>query len=358
MGIVCLTLLVKNESRSMRQTIESACEAVDCCVVLDTGSTDGTQQIARDACDACGIPLFLYEEPFVDFATSRNRSIDLSRGKATFALQLSGDEFLFGGPALRDFCKSATNGVYSVTIRSGGLEFPSTRLVRPDDSWRWIGVVHEYMAKNGSPPPAGIVPGAYITHEGFDPARKVARFKQDEVLLRAERARDPSNARAAFYLAQTLEDLGRLPEAFVAYHERIALGGWDEEIFEAKFRLGRISERIGRPWFETEALYLRAFKYHPWRAESLFAIAQHWSGAGRHDVAVLFAERAYRLPHPGRGLFIDRDVYTWKAADALATSAYYTGKRALGSEALRKALAEAPPEQQARLEKNLSFYAR
>ena len=91
-------MIVKNEASSIVGTIESVRGIVDRYTILDTGSTDGTKELIREAFR--GTPGNIYEEPFVDFATTRNRAIELEGTKSIFALMLSGDEYLRQGALL------------------------------------------------------------------------------------------------------------------------------------------------------------------------------------------------------------------------------------------------------------------
>ena len=70
-----LAMIVKDEAPRVRATLDSARPHVDSWAVLDTGSTDGTQAIVREAMS--GIPGVLREGAFVDFASARNRALDL-----------------------------------------------------------------------------------------------------------------------------------------------------------------------------------------------------------------------------------------------------------------------------------------
>ncbi|HKH28553.1 MAG TPA: hypothetical protein VKA61_09485, partial [Sphingomicrobium sp.] len=190
---------------------------------------------------------------------------------------------------------------------------------------------------------------------GRDHARKILSGTRDLELLRAERKRDPSNARTAFYLAQTLEDLGRAREAHQAYKDRIALGGWHEEVYEARFRLARTALAMGQPWESAQAFYLEAFSAAPHRAEPLFEIALHWQRVGNHPLAFLFGQRAMQLPYPERDVMpVNGAVYSHLALEVVGASAWYIGEYAIGEAALRRALAVRPgaPE----LLKNLEFY--
>ena len=65
------------------------------------------------------------------------------------------------------------------------------------------------------------------------------------------------------------------------------------------------------------------------------------------------------LPRPAEDiLFIDAQVYAWRALDELAVSAFYTPLRDLGRAALQQLLAERryPASEQTRIEANRPFY--
>lgn len=360
--LLALVMMVKDEAKSLRAAFESVRGICDRALVLDTGSSDGTQALAR-ALFREVLPGELVEEPFVDFATSRNRSLELASGKSVFALLLSGDEVLVDGAMLRATCErlrdqdGPAHGAYHLPLEMGGVRFDSARLVRLAHGWRYVGAVHEVLCKPGLPPPSIRIEGCAIRHDlvGRDPDRKRRGWLRDLELLRAQRTRDPSDARTAFYLAQTLEDLGRFEEALPAYAERVALGGWREEVYEAKYRMARLAERLGRPWPEVQERYLDAFSFAPHRAEPLAALALHHQQEGNHALAFLFGQRALQLPYPAQDtLFVQRDVYSHLAAEIVGASAWYIGEYAAGVAALKRALEARPgaPE----LLQNLEFY--
>lgn len=58
----------------------------------------------------------------------------------------------------------------------------------------------------------------------------------DLPLLTKKRAKNPNDTRVAFYLAQTYDLIGDLENALKAYQERIDMGGWLQEVFEAHLR--------------------------------------------------------------------------------------------------------------------------
>jgi tetratricopeptide (TPR) repeat protein len=361
--LLSLLMMVKDEAKSLRASFDSVRGVVDRALILDTGSTDGTQALARELFTQT--PGTLVEEPFVDFATSRNRALELCTGQSVFALLLSGDETLTGGASLRAFSgehrsrQGDAHGAYSIAMRLGSLQFDSARLVRLDQGWRYVGVVHEVLCKPSAPPPSIRVPGCSIVHDlaGRDPERKRQAWLRDLQLLQRAHQTNSSDGRTAFYLAQTLEDLGRHAEALAAYQRRVDLGGWREEVYEAAYRMGRCAEGAGLPWTRAQELYLNAFELAPHRAEPLCAIALHWQRAGNHALAFLFGQRAMQLPFPTQDtLFVQREIYDHLAAEIVGAAAWYVGELEIGERALRQALAARPDAPE--LLRNLDFYLR
>ena len=45
---ICLTMIVKNESKVIRKCIDSVRDYINYWVIVDTGSTDGTQDLIKE----------------------------------------------------------------------------------------------------------------------------------------------------------------------------------------------------------------------------------------------------------------------------------------------------------------------
>lgn len=82
-----LCMIVKNEAETLERCLASARPHVDEIVIVDTGSTDGTQEIARRYAD-----VFDEIEWPNSFSIARNHSFDLATG--TYLLVLDGDEYI------------------------------------------------------------------------------------------------------------------------------------------------------------------------------------------------------------------------------------------------------------------------
>ena len=69
------TQVLKNEAQSIGGMIESLKGVVDRYTIVDTGSTDRTKEIIKESFG--DTPGDIYDEKFIDFATTRNRAIEL-----------------------------------------------------------------------------------------------------------------------------------------------------------------------------------------------------------------------------------------------------------------------------------------
>lgn len=356
-----LVMIVKDEAAGIVATLESVRPWIDRWTILDTGSTDGTQDLIRKT--LADIPGELHEEPFVDFSTSRNRALELHGEVSAFTLMLSGDELLHDGARLRAFCeahRSTSAGAFYVEVRSPGLAYKSARLARASAGWRYTGVTHEVLVGPDSPPTI-TVPAVFVEHGNRRTAAESrSRWELDLKLLRTAPVGD---TRAAFYTAQTLECLGMFRDALAAYDYRISLGGWAEEVYESLFRKARVLGRLGCLWAEVQQAYLDAYAFDPRHAEPLYEVAKHWHALEQYALAYLFASRAAALPVPDVALFVDAEVYAWRAADLAAVNGWYLAEKTgdstvleAGHAAASHALAGRPDDE--RLRANRDFYLR
>ena len=257
--LLVLVMIVKNEARKIRETVESTRGAIDSAVILDTGSSDSTQQILRRTCGSAGIPLEIYEEDFVDFATTRNRVLQLAGNRTEFVLMLSGDETLANPHELRTFVRQrsgycgSTEDVFNLRVFMGPKAwYWSERLLRGDNhakpgwpraensTWRYVGVTHEayinptrtlsnnlfinYVGDTDNSqlqPLLDEVPGSFwISHDAQRTVEESQmRLRQDVQLLEAYLDQSEGysdrwqHTRAIFYLAQSHRSLNNLDVA-------------------------------------------------------------------------------------------------------------------------------------------------
>ena len=364
-ALLSLLMIVRNERKSIVKTLASTLPHVDRFTILDTGSTDGTQEIVAQLSEEYGVPGRIHEEPFVDFATCRNRCIELANQEATYFLSMDANDELRGGTALNTWCRNYRGKTgpefhsFLVRVKWNHEIFTMQRLFRSDARCRYKGVVHEYLATEHSA--TLVVEGVHVFHERhLDEDKSRARWEQDCVLLEEELRRKPDDLRSLFYLGQSYVSVGKYEKAFECYTRRAQLGGQDEETYIALYRRAELCERfLDRPWEEIEEMYMSAHKHTPDRAEPLVRVGLHYANSAKPEVAYRHLRRACDLPIPyHHNMNVDLELYEFGRWDLLGAVAYYVGHLEEGRAALLKALEfpALPAETRRQVQANLAVY--
>ena len=358
---VCLCVIAKNEEKTLPRLLASVRGLADKVVVYDTGSQDGTTQVALD------LGARVVRGSWSNFGEARTLSLEYGRDlmpQAEWFLVLDCDETLeFQGP--REWPEVEDN-VVAVMLRGRHLDddvsWVRHHLLRADLPWRYEGVIHEY-ATHDNESEADVVllcdeplvrchDDGVRTRSAKDKAEKWAR---DAEVLRVEALRDPSNKRTWYYLGQALKDAGDIPGALQAFAARDAFADGSEEHYMACFQAGVLLAEAGNP--EAEHWMYKAFRMRPSRAEPLVGLAGLWRQRGRVGEAYIAAQRAVWMPRPEAELFYMSDhFWNWGREDELAVCAFKVGKVNEGIEMTEALLArdDVPEEHKERLRRNLS----
>lgn len=358
---VVLTMIVRNEAHVLERCIASVRPLIDAWCIVDTGSTDRTQEVIRTL--LADLPGELHEIPWEDFAFNRTRALELARPLGDYSLMIDADVvcLLDDGVSPAGLRESLTADVYDVRF-SDGLEYvrPQVSSTRLDFSYR--GVLHEFLVV-----PEGALRGGVIDGIRFTTFRDGARsanprkYHDDADLLRAALAsgREPDlEPRYTFYLAQSCRDAGLVDEAIDAYRRRTQLGGFTEEIYVAHSWFVRLAGQRDGCSAEVINAALQATDVVPRRAEALCHGATVAREAGRMPTAYVFSRYAAAVPQPAVGLFVEADVYAWRSLYELSIAAYYVGAAGEGRDATERLLAMEglPPAIRSSVESNRQFY--
>lgn len=211
MGEVLLSaaLIVRDEERFLEGCLRSIAGLVDETVVVDTGSTDRSREIARD------LGARLDDFPWTgDFAAARNHALDLARG--AWILYIDADERVTAGeradldPLLRD------PGLAACTVRfrpvTGFTRYREYRLFRNRPDLRFTGVIHEThvpaLLDLCAREKMGIAhSGVTIDHLGYD-GDLSHKHRRNLPLLRARLETDPKHVYSWCHLGVTLHGMG------------------------------------------------------------------------------------------------------------------------------------------------------
>ena len=319
---VCLCMIVKNEHHVLRRCLDSVLPLIDQWVIVDTGSTDGTQDLIRDYLQ--GISGLLVERPWKNFGHNRSESITFARDRADYLLTLDADEYLdtdadFRWPPL-------TCDAYEFQVDSGGVNYARTQLVRSSLPWRYEGVLHEYITCDREHTQAKMA--GIRTVRLLEGARSRDKFtyQRDALILEEALLQDPGNARNMFYLAQSYRDAHESALAIDHYRRRAGMGGFAEEVWCSLYEIARLMQAQGAAWSAVAKAYLDAFAFRPSRAEPLYRIGLYHQQRKEFALARTFLKRAMLIPFPAQDvLFVETDVYRYLLPLEYAVACYWVG---------------------------------
>ncbi len=321
---ICLNMIVRNEADVVAETLDSVAPYISSWVIVDTGSTDGTQDVISVNMARRGISGEMHEREWRNFGHNRTQALKLAQGHADYIWVIDADDIVVGTP---DFTQLSAD-IYRMRLGDPSFTYWRPQLFRDGVRVRYEGVVHETAAWEPDCV-VGRLQGDYYVESRRLGARSQdpQTYARDRDLLLAEVERNPEDARSVFYLAQSYFDLGDSVNARKCYEQRVEMGGSDEEVYYSMVRLAESMAKLDWPWQVIQDAYLKAWEFRPTRAEALHAIARRYREDERYLAGHLFAQRAAQIPLPENDvLFIGADVYAWRAIDEQAVCASQLGK--------------------------------
>ena len=207
---VTACLIVKNEEENLPTCLESIRNWVDEIIVVDTGSSDRTVEIA----ESYGARVF-YQQWDGDFSKARNYSLAQATKDWIFIIDAD-EEFVQDDiPLIRrvmaqDKYRLVSINVYNMNKETGEYTsfLPSFRLYRRDAGFYYDGIVHNQLKYGRTE--ASLRVGIRLKHYGYSlsPEKMKKKLARSRELLEKQLKDTPNDAYVHFNYAQLLRGAG------------------------------------------------------------------------------------------------------------------------------------------------------
>ena len=321
---ICLNMIVKNESKVIKRCLASMLPIIDYWVIVDTGSTDETQQIIKDFMKVNGVPGELYERKWIDFSHNRNEALNLARGKADYVFFIDADEYFVYDSDFK--LPHLDKDYFYVTVSHSGTKYSRIQLINNHLDWEYVGVLHELIIPPLSRSYSTLEKVVNICTADGHRSQDPQKYQKDAQVLETALRKDPSNSRYVFYLAQSYRDSGNYSSALQNYEKRAKMGGWDQEVFCSLLEIGRMKEYLEMSSEDVIDSYMRAYQYRKSRIEPLYYIARYFRIKEDFNSGYLTAKLAQTVPISQDILFVQQWMYDYGVQLELSVCAYWIKK--------------------------------
>jgi glycosyltransferase involved in cell wall biosynthesis len=348
---ISLCMIVKNEEESLGRCLSSVRDVVDEIVIVDTGSTDRTKEIAAS------FGATIYDFEWIDhFAAARNYAFD--RATQPFILWLDADDVVEPEDRARlktlkeendeDFPYDSVSMNYHLTFDHKGnpvFSLRRNRLVRRSLGFRWIGPVHEYLAVFGR-----------ILHSDIAVTHRKERLHTDRnlrIYLKRRDAGETFSPRDQYYFANELRDNRRNEEAIEWYGRFLDGGkGWVEDNIGACMKQADCYGRLKNSKGQLASLF-RSFGYDTPRPEICCELGSVFIRQERFEQAIYWFGQALTVERPAGNMgSTDHATSTWLPHLQLTVCYDRIGNRAKALEHHRLAMTFNPDHPSIRYNEN------
>ena len=287
---ISLCMIVKDEEQVLSRCLESVKDLVDEIIIVDTGSTDKTKEIALE------YNAHLYDFQWVDdFSAARNFSF--SKATMNYQFWLDADDVISETQAEKfmELKKNLSSDVDMVTMKydthfdnDGNAVFSSTRerLIKRERGFKWIDPVHECIPLAGNIYYSDI----RISHKK-EKENSVSR-RNIRIYENMEAKQTIFTPRQTYYYARELFDhreYVKSAEYLTAFLD--GRKGWKEDNIAACILLAKCYNNSGEQNKILSTL-VKSFEYDAPRPESCCELGYYYKGQNDFNSAARWFETA------------------------------------------------------------------
>jgi len=340
---ICLNMIVKNESKIIKETLQNVSKYIDYWVISDTGSTDNTIEVVVEFFKEKQIPGKIFQDNWEDFGSNRTKAIKHAYNICDYIWVMDADDIVNGTMV---FPEKMEADMYNFKFGTS-VTYIRPLMFKSSLKWRYRGVVHEYIEcidkKN---PVSHFIEGNYfidsrrLGHRSADPEKYL---KDAHTLIKAlEDNKEPDlKSRYLFYTGQSFFDYRNFKDALKWYKKRVKQGGWIEETYYSSLRCCFCMEQL--KYSETEIIeqYLKTYSFINERPEAFYQLAIFFKKNAVKDSQDIDKEKlskslfyllqlSKQVVNPEvnkKRLFLNNDIYVWSREYELANVYFLLGKK-------------------------------
>jgi len=316
-------MIVKNEEAVLARCLNSIKDAVDEIIIVDTGSTDKTKEIAYSYTDK----VFDFEW-INDFSAARNMAY--SKAVCDYQMWLDADD-VFPENSLTKLIELKTTldpAVDIVTMKylthfdkNGNPIHISTRerLTKREKEYVWQDPVHECIPLIGNISNSDIeIHHKKTKHEGNS-------FRNLNIYKNMEKSGKSFSPRQQYYFARELKDHGLWAEAAHYFEEFLkSEKGWVEDNIATCYNLSICYNQLNEQ-AKILPVLIKSFKYDAPRAEICSEIGYYYKRIKNYTTALKWFQIAASLEPPDTIGFILQDYWGYIPNIECCVCCYHLG---------------------------------
>ena len=312
-----VALIVKNEEKVLARCLESIKDLVSEIIIVDTGSTDTTKDIALKYTNK------IYDFKWInDFSAARNFSFD--KCTKDWIIWLDADDVIKENDKEKirklDFsdkeiilCKyEYAHDEYD----NSTLSFKRERIIKRSLNLRWEQPIHEYLPLNGK---------IYQTDIEIHHYKQANNSERNLNILQDIIKKNPNDSRLQYYLGKELYDFGKFDDAkkWLKKFVNNPLSWWEDK-YSAYLKLAEIS-------FKDDELKFKKYVFEcinleERKAEAYFLLGRFYESKNSYVKAIQWYKHCLNVDFPSdlnSSLLIEQ--YTWAPALQLCVCYNYVG---------------------------------
>lgn len=305
MSTLSLCMIVKNEQDVLQRCLSSCKNLFDEIIIVDTGSTDNTIQIAQKFTNK------IYHFNWCDdFSKARNFAFSKSTSK--YIMWLDADDVI-PSKSLKKLLELKPNLTadtymlkYDIAFANGKPTFSyfRERIVKNCPLATWNGVVHECITPFGKVEKLNIS----IHHK----KQKIETSTRNLDIYKKTSRQRPLTPREQYYYARELFDHKRYRASYTAFKKFVnSKQGWVENVIDALYIMSKIQGILGNTKTQIECLS-KTFSFDSPRANICCALGDVYLKQQKCTQAIEWYKIATTCPDVSqKGGFVESQYYNY-----------------------------------------------